>query len=276
MFKESPAAPIDFVIQGRNEFYKSKALCQAFSSAEFEETPSYAICISGIQSPLGNAVLQRHQPLTDEKEVNSILERFNKKQLPLFWWEAPIPIKNENHQRTQTHAIGEILAKKGFQPGGLLTGVVADLDRKHPIQGQHKGISIRKVKTPEELSLFCQFVFSLIGMEPSVIEQAHTLLNSDQGHDTHFLAFDGNKPVGSITLAMGQTAGLWNLATLPDRQNQGIGTALIQTALQDAHLRGYQKIMAILMPDEKERTLWKTLRFQEVCHFPFHISAGYT
>ena len=274
MLKESPASPIEFVVQGRNEFYKSKALCQAFSSAEFEETPSYAICISGIQSPIGNAVLQRHQPLTDEIEVSSILERFNKKQLPFFWWEAPIPIKNENQQRTQTHAIGETLAQKGFHPAGLLTGVVADLDSQIPIQLQNKGITIRKIKTAEELSLFCQFVFSLTGMEPIVIEQAHTLLKSDQGHDTHFLAFDGNQPVGSITLAMGQTAGLWNLTTLPDRQNHGIGTALIQTALQDAHLRGYEKIMAILRPNEKERTLWTRLRFQEVCHFPFHISPG--
>lgn len=275
MFKESPADPMDFIIQGRNECYKSKALCHTFATAEFEEKPSHTVCISGIQSPIGNALLQGSQPLTDEKEVDSILERFNKKQMPLFWWEPPIPFKNQNDTSQQTHSMGELLAKKGFQPGGLLTGVIADLDRKRPIQFQNKGISIRKVNTEEELFLYCQFVFSMIGIEPAVIEQMYAVLKADQGHDTHFLAFDGKEPIGSITLTLGQAAGLWNLATLPGRRNQGIGTALIQTALQDALLRGYQRLMAILSPSEKPRTLWTRLHFKEVCHFPFHISPSY-
>ena len=274
MLKEAPAAPMGYVIMGRNEFFKSKSICQVLPGAEYDEMHSYAICATGLQAPIGNALWQQPLSQMSEPEIDAILEKFKKKQLPFFWWEAPIPIKKEENNNTmQLTSTAKILTKRGFQNGGLLTGVAADLETNHLMHIQNKEITIRKVQTSEELSLFCNFIFPLHGMEPPIIEQMRAILkpSAEQKRDIHYLAFDRKQPVGGVTLAISQTAGLWNFATHPDRRNEGIGTALIQTALQDAHARGYQRIMAILMPGTT-RTLWQRLHFQEVCRFPFHIS----
>lgn len=276
MLKESPATPMAYVIKGRREFFKSKAVCKAFPAAEFDEKTSYSLCISGIQAPFGNAVWQESLPLENGNEAELILERMNKKRVPFFWWQAALPINQErNHGATPPPLIEEILAKRGFHRLGLLTGIVADLDARISVVAPSKSLSIRRVASSDDLSLFCKIIFSIHSLEQPIIDQIYTLLAHPavQGHEAHFLAFEGDQAVGGITLALGQTAGLWNFAILPEMRHKGIGTALIQTALQDAQRRGYQKMMAILMSGEP-RTLWERLHFREVCHFPCHISPG--
>lgn len=245
------------IIRGRTDFFKPKALHSTFPSAVFVEKPAYDLCITGVKVPFANAVWQKTD--IEEKEINDILETFRRKQLPFFWWDPPIHLLSK----------ADLRAKKGLITGGYLTGVIVDFHAQS-LPAANKDIAIREIESSAEMTQFCQVLFAPMGVPSSVLEQIHTILkqSTDSGHDTHFLAFDGTKAIGAVTLSIGETAGIWNLGTLPDMRNRGIGTALIQAALREAQAREYPSCMAILMPDES-KNIWQRLHFQEVCYFPF-------
>lgn len=270
--KELTAA-IQYIVQGRNHFFGSKAKTKALSKAEYKEKPTHTICVSGLEAAFGNAVWQ-NLPFSNEGEICKILEEFRKKELPFFWWEAPIT-KIQNVQNPNHLSLTPILTQNGLQSGGLLTGISLQLDEAHHVP-LLSDVAIRQVQTSQELKTFCQLIFSIYGLETKVIEQAYALIDrsTQASQEIHYLAYQDEKPIGGITLALGPSAaGLWNFATLSSVRKQGVGSALIQTAIQEIQRRSYQNLMAILMPGEMTK-LWSQFNFKEICHFPFYISTN--
>jgi ribosomal protein S18 acetylase RimI-like enzyme len=86
-----------------------------------------------------------------------------------------------------------------------------------------------------------------------------------------WLNLDG-VPAGTATLSISpQSAGIWNLATLPEYRKAGIGASLVHAALVEAKARQHKQVMAILMPKGMAWGLFTKLGFREVCEFPFYI-----
>ena len=86
------------------------------------------------------------------------------------------------------------------------------------------------------------------------------------------MAYLNGVPVGTATLSVSSSsAGIWNLATLPEHRKHGIGGALVHAALVEAKKRQYDQVMAILMPKGLAWGLFTKLGFQAVCEFPFYI-----
>lgn len=79
-------------------------------------------------------------------------------------------------------------------------------------------------------------------------------------------------PVGIATLSISpSSAGIWNLATLPEHRKHGIGGALVHAALMEAKKRQHDQVMAILMPKGLVWGLFAKLGFEAVCEFPFYV-----
>ncbi len=274
MAQQTPLESIQYIVQGRNEFFGSKAKSKLFSKADYQDHATHTICMSGLEAAFGNAVWQKHLPLTNEKEVEHILKQFKTRNLPFFWWEAPYPIESDMSfiQQFSQLPIDEILTGKGLQVGGLLKGISLHLNHASDIS-PISHVHVKQVQTTQELKSFCQLVFSIHEAEAELIEQAYQLLekSTHAGEDRHYLAYKNHEIVGGITLATGQAAGLWNFATLPSVRKQGVGSALIQTAIKEAQQHHYQDLMAILLPSEMT-TLWNQFNFKEICYFPFYIS----
>jgi GNAT superfamily N-acetyltransferase len=264
---------LDYIYKGREEFFSSK--CHTFPKAEYQVTTTHTLCISGIDSPFGNTVWQLPHSFVNEDEVSEILNIFKHKELPYLWWEPPIPIEIEKEGCEKDFAIKDVLVKQGLQVGGLLKGVCTRLDVVSSEINIPK-VTIHPVQSLSELRLFCQLVFAIHGMEPTVIEQMYHLSEKSAQikEEINYLAYQDGQPIGGITLATGErAAGLWNFGTLASHRNQGVGSALIQAALNEAKRQGYQDLMAILMPTQMGR-LWRQFHFQEICHFPFYIGNG--
>lgn len=86
------------------------------------------------------------------------------------------------------------------------------------------------------------------------------------------MAYLNGLPVGTATLSVSpSSAGIWNLATIPEHRKHGIGSALVYAALVEAKKRQYDHVMAILMPKGLAWGLFTKLGFQAVCEFPFYI-----
>ena len=57
-----------------------------------------------------------------------------------------------------------------------------------------------------------------------------------------YLAFDGELPVGSVTLTHhGDTSGVWAMGTDTGRQRGGIGRRLLSTAMSESRSRGTRR-----------------------------------
>lgn len=267
-------AAIDYIHQGRKEFFVSK--CQAFPKATYQEALTHILCISGIEAPFGNAVWQLPHSFVNEHDVCKVLEIFKHNGLPFFWWEAPIPIESAEKEPKNMLMMKDLLIKNGLQAGGLLKGVCTRLAQVNSVIQVPNGVTIHQVQSLSDLKIFCQLVFAIHDVEPHTIEQIYLLSEKplQTGEEAHYLAYQNDKPIGGITLATGKkVAGIWNFATLPSHRKQGIGSALIQAALNEAKQQGYQEAMAILMPSEMG-ALWRQFHFQEICYFPFYIAHG--
>jgi ribosomal protein S18 acetylase RimI-like enzyme len=86
------------------------------------------------------------------------------------------------------------------------------------------------------------------------------------------MAYLNETLVGTATLSVSpSSAGIWNLATLPEHRKHGIGAALVHAALVEAKKRQYDQVMAILMPKGLAWGLFTKLGFKPVCEFPFYV-----
>lgn len=267
---------IDDIISGRNAYFASKVKPKVLAKAEYQEGIAHTLCITGIDAPFGNAVWQLPQCFTNEDEIRKVINIFRDKELPFFWWESPLAMKLKDENTQFTLRLKNILIENGLQIGGILTGIITCLDSVRAKMQLPSEISIRPVESLSDLHLFCRLIFSIHGTPPHVMEQAFLLAEHSMQakEEINYLAYRNNQPIGGITLSIGKTiAGLWSFATLPDHRNLGVGSALIQTALMDAKERGYQNLMAILMPNQIGK-LWRQYHFQEICHFPFYIGQG--
>lgn len=110
-------------------------------------------------------------------------------------------------------------------------------------------------------------------MNPKATQQWMVLNESvmKKREQIHFIAYLNKVPVGTASLAVSSSAGIWNLATAPEQRKMGIGGALVHAALCEATQRNYKQVMAILMPKGLAWGLFTKLGFKAVCEFPFYI-----
>lgn len=79
----------------------------------------------------------------------------------------------------------------------------------------------------------------------------------------HYLASLRDTPVGIASLLLhAGIAGIYGVATLPEVRKQGIGAALTQHIMREAHALGFR--VAILAPSQMGLHMYRTIGFQEV------------
>lgn len=252
-------ALIKSIRRGQLDFFKSSASYSPLVGAEFQEMKHALLYATGVNYAVCNGVIESdvtRQP--SEEEICSVVDLFNAKNLPFIWWSS-----------------AKILENKGFQFGGILTGIGLDLNGlvlEKPISPC--ALKIRIVTSESDLADFNTIVANAFGMDEMVTEQFLKVNSAlmKQQEQLHFIAQLNDVPVGAVTLSTGETsAGIWNLATLHEYRQQGIGTALIHAALLEAKARQYDDIMAILMPKGMAWGLFTKLGFESVCEFPFYV-----
>lgn len=266
MYKESLSTSTQDIIKGCQEFFGSKALAKPFVHSYFQEKPAYTVCLLGAKVPFANAVW-RHKNL-NEKETHQLIDLFEKHEMPFFWWDPPT-----SFQSSTTPSLNSLLIQRGLQFSGYLKGVLASTQQVSS-SSLPDGLTIQRVQTSQDLKTFCHCIFSLFGLPTELIDQLYQVMNQplQDTQETHYLAYDGQTPVGGITLSMNQVAGIWNFITHPDYQAQGLETALMLTALAEAKQAGYTQAMAMFMPGEE--TLWNPCGWQDICQFPFYMHSG--
>lgn len=247
------------VLQGRLDTFRSGSVCSPLQYAEFQEKDHNILYAWGMDYVCGNGVIEKNvNRIPSDSEVDWTIEHFSSKKLPFMWWTS-----------------AKVLEDKGFQFGGVLTGIALDISKgvpPKPVAAQN--LTIKIVQSEADVLKFTELAGNAFAMSSKSVEQWFLLNISviNQGEQIHFMAYLDDVPVGTASLSVSpQSAGIWNLATLPGYRKVGIGAFLVYTALVEAKTRQYNQVMAILMPKGMAWGLFTKLGFKAVCEFPFYI-----
>jgi len=252
-------ALLQSVIQGRFDAFRSGSVCSPLPEADFRETDQNCLYAWGMDYVCGNGVMEKDgERIPKEEEIDGAIEYFASKNLPFMWWSS-----------------AKILETKGFQSGGILTGIALDISQGVPANtAASSDLKIKIVQSDSELESFTNLAANAFAMNPKATEQWLALNDSVMKKDeqVHFMAYLNGTPVGTATLSVApSSAGIWNLATLPEHRKHGIGGALVHAALVEAKKRHHDQVMAILMPKGMAWGLFTKMGFKAVCEFPFYI-----
>lgn len=247
------------IMQGRLEFFRSCSEFSPLPGAAFQKNnhDSFYYC-SGMDYAPCNGVIDNHEETLSEKAIEKAIDFFHTRKLPFIWWTSSKNLENRN-----------------FQFGGNLTGIALDITcGTPPTQALPSRLKIKTISKKDELKVFSNIAVNAFGMNPDTLEQFQAINTAgmQHGEQQHFLALMNDIPVGTATLSTSQTsAGIWNLATLPEYRKYGIGGALVSAALTEAKKLEYNQVMAILMPKGMAWSLFTKLGFKECCQFPFYV-----
>ncbi len=252
-------ALLQSVIQGRFDTFRSGSVSSPLPKADFREAEQNCLYAWGMDYVCGNGVMEKDGTrVPTEEEINTAIEYFSSKNLPFMWWSS-----------------AKILETKGFQFGGILTGIALDISEEMPSKpAGSPDLKIKIVQSDSELESFTNLAANAFAMSPKATEQWLALNNSVMKKDeqVHFMAYLNGVLVGTATLSVApSSAGIWNLATLPEHRKHGIGGALVHAALVEAKKRHHDQVMAILMPKGMAWGLFTKMGFKAVCEFPFYI-----
>lgn len=249
-------ALLESVINGRFDFFRSSATYSPIAGACFQTDEKSAYYLSGFNYAPCNGIIETESDyIPSEHEIKKAIEFFQAGKLPFIWWTG-----------------AKILAEKKFQFGGILTGIAIDISQGIPQQSSPL-LEIKIIQSETDLRIAAQMGLNVFGINVS-LEQWHAANTAQMqaGKMIHFLAYYNGNPVGTASLSTHtSSAGIWNLATLPEHRKQGVGSALVYTALAEAYKLQYKQVMAILMPKGMASGLFAKMGFKEVCPFPFYV-----
>lgn len=99
------------------------------------------------------------------------------------------------------------------------------------------------------LGQVCFDVYTTVGFDP-------------QSPFLHYIGYMNDEPVAASTLFLaGGIAGIYDVSTLPSARGKGFGTAITQTALQEAQRLGYRYVC--LQASEMGYPIYKRIGFKE-------------
>jgi GNAT superfamily N-acetyltransferase len=207
--------------------------------------------------PLLNAIAGAHfAPGTVEERARAVLAPYLSRGLPFLWWTTP---------GTHADELAPVLAEAGM--------ICQDVPGMHvplstlPDPRLPDGVEIRE-GAPDDLDDALGVILEGFGI-PSDFEPEMRagFAGMPAAQLVVLTAYDGGRPVGSGTAWIdGETAGLYNIATLESARGRGVGYAVTAALMSRSRDRGCTQ--AILHASELGRPVYERLGFEEVCVVP--------
>jgi ribosomal protein S18 acetylase RimI-like enzyme len=221
---------VNFVTVADNLRESFRVIAASRGAGELRELPGVSIAAAGVTFQMFNAAFLSEQ-VTSEAELSRRIMlasvHFNARGLEWAYWVCEDWIDQRARKRAR-----QLFERHGLRHSVDLPGLVSD--HLAPPVRKLPYINVRRVRGGAEASDFCA-IGSVCFHVP--IAWFCEVFDSESVWNT-FLAYVGyvdGEAVSTAAVVVGSGAlGVYNVATLPDRQCRGYGEAIMRHALDDA------------------------------------------
>lgn len=232
----------------------------AWPRARLDDESDALRSVTGIPHEFFNAV---HLARLDERHADAriaeLLDDYRRRRVPGTWWVGPTSAPAD---------LTRLLAEHGLRGGGDMPGMAADIralpeSTPVPVEFTVERVAghgqLREMAVP----LGAGFEFSDQTM-PSLLELFSAGGYGEDAPLAHFLGRLDGRPVACSSLHLGAgVAGVYNVATVPEAQRLGIGTAMTLAPIAHARALGYR--VTILHASRYGYPIYLRLGFQTRC-----------
>ncbi len=193
--------------------------------------------------------------------VDEILRLYKGNDFAVSFWVGP----------ACTRGMRDMLRMKGLRCTSNLTGMAITLEGGQRADAP-AGIELRRL---QDFSIFRDEPHPVLGRVRSgaakrSLEEMVFLQEAFPEQVYHLGACSGRCVVGVATLFLGpESAGIYDVAVLPEWRRRGIGTAITGELCHHARLKGYDRV--VLVASKDGRFLYREFGFQEVCTISVHV-----
>lgn len=187
--------------------------------------------------PVFNGAAIFDDRLLNPDTLQGIGEYFTTKGRPysLLTMDALLP-----HARDTLHDLGYYEYDR--MPAMWLDG----LPQVRPGNRGNSDLWISRVGTLRDLATFRTLLSTVFYIGRDEIELVMGEGALDVPKVRHYLGWLGNEPVGTLTIVMsGPVPGIWNVGTLPQYRQRGVGTGMMHSALLEAVTEGHPASMLL-------------------------------
>ena len=235
---------------------------------ELHDEPDCCWTLSDLPFPLFNSVMRARLPGGRiDALIDTRLSACKARNVPMLWWTGP---------STMPADLGERLDRCGFVLEGA-RGMVADLEchaGADDSPSPEPAVSVEPVEETTTLAqwnrVLCEAFTAPRPFGEAFAELALTIGLGPQSPFRHFLARVDGEPAATCSLFLGAgVAGIYDVATLPERRRRGLGRLITCAAMREARERGYR--MAILHSSVLGAGVYRALGFRDVCAIGQHV-----
>jgi GNAT superfamily N-acetyltransferase len=206
---------------------------------------------SDVAFPLFNGIGRaRFAPGTVESRAREVVASFVQRGLPFMWWATP-----SGHAEELVPVLGDLGMGCELVPG-MFTALDGEIDQRTP-----RGVTLREVPGAEMVEV----MVAGFAMPMDLVPAFHKFLAGlDPTQMVNVVAAVDGEDVGCGTmLQTGETAGLYNIATVDKARGRGVGYAVTAALMNAGRARGATH--SILHASAQGLPVYQRLGFEEVC-----------
>lgn len=234
--------------------YEFLGMSRQWPRAEVHTSPELEWCITGTPFSIFNSLW--HTRLTAETAqaaIQAAIARGRDRRVPMLWWTGPASTPVD---------FDALLERYGFHCSDLEQGMAVDLHFFKDSQSMPAGLTIEPVQDLETLKTWCHAFVVGFGF-PADAESSFLDWFSYLPVYSYLGRLNGAAVATSAVFYASGVAGVYNVSTLPDARQRGIGTAMTLAALRAARAAGYRA--GILQASDMGAPVYRKLGFQKYC-----------
>ncbi|MEI7983837.1 MAG: GNAT family N-acetyltransferase [Bacteroidota bacterium] len=269
MFKEFNTLTLEELnrINDENLFDYIKVFCQA-EVVEFNDNDECLSVVNNINgiSMITNCVNRANFSASDvDGCIDRVLNKFRSRGLPLMWTVGPI---------TKPENLGKYLLKKGMMHVDTYTKMAIALDslnREHRLSDDFEIFEVTEKSLLDKWFNIYSVSFDLSWLIEAAHKKFYAGLFLDSGipAKTYIGLWKGHPVATSQVFFNNECAGIYNIDTLPEARNRGLGYMMTLKALLKAKEEGYKT--ATLQATKKGYPIYKKLGFIDTGHSDCYI-----
>lgn len=219
---------------------------------------------SDLPFPLFNSVFHARLDGSADEVIEARVRDCRGRRAAMLWWTGPSSTPAD---------LGNRLTERGFMLEPAY-GMCADLEGALTDVSTDRDVRVDAVEEEATLAAWCRVLCSAFGA-PQAFGDAFgdVAIAIGLGRESvfrHFLARVNGEPAATGSLFLGAgVAGIYDVATVPERRRRGLGAAVTRAAMTAARERGCRT--AILHASSAGAGLYRSLGFVDVCAIGQHV-----